>query len=63
MYIDKNFEIYLILSLLLTDRFLRGITERIRLKRILTSGEYITVFMLSIILPVAYPEFTVHMQN
>ena len=43
MYIDEEFAINRIqpkfLSLLLTGKFLRGVTERVHLKRILTSGE------------------------
>ena len=43
MYIDEEFVINGIqpkfLSLLLTGKFRRGVTERVRLKRIFTSGE------------------------
>ena len=44
MYIDEDFAINRIqpnfLSLLLTGKFRRGVTERVRLKRIFTSGVY-----------------------
>ena len=44
MYIDGDLAIKLnqanFLSLLLTARFRRGVTERVRLKRISTSGGY-----------------------
>ena len=42
--LDEDFGINRIppkfLSLLLTGKFRRGVTERVRLKRIFTSGEY-----------------------
>ena len=48
VYIDEEFAINGIqpkfLSLLLTGKFRRGVTERVRLKRISTSGEYIPLF-------------------
>ena len=44
LYIDEEFAIYGIqpkfLSLLLSGKFRRGVTERVGLKRIFTSGEY-----------------------
>ena len=52
VYIDEEFAIngiqpkFLILSL--TGKFRRGATERVRLKRIFTSGEYIVIRRLCI---------------
>ena len=47
MYVDEEFAINGIqakfLSLLLTGKFRRGMTERVRLKRIFTSGEYTVI--------------------
>ena len=54
VYIDEEFGISGIhpkfLSLLLTGKFLRGVTEMVRLKRILTSGEYTVIQRLCIAL-------------
>ena len=47
VYIDEEFAIIGIqpkfLSLLLTGKFCRGVTERVRLKRIFTSREYTVI--------------------
>ena len=47
VYIDEEFAINGIqpkfLSLLLTGKYRRGVTERVRLKRIFTSGEYTVI--------------------
>ena len=52
VYSDKEFAINGIqpkfLSLLLTGKFCRGVTERVILKRILTSGEYTVIWRLCI---------------
>ena len=52
MYIDEEFAINGIQSkflvLLLTGKFRRGVTERVRLKRIFTSGEYTVIPLFSI---------------
>ena len=36
------------LSLLLTGKFCRGVTERVHLKRLFTSGEYTVIWQLCI---------------
>ena len=52
VYINEEFAINRIqpkfLSFLLTDKFRRGVTKRVRLKRILTSGEYTVIQWLCI---------------
>ena len=52
VYIDEEFAINGIqpkfLSLLLTGKFRRGVTERVPLKRIFTSGEYTVIQRLCI---------------
>ena len=52
MYIDEEFAINGIqpkfLSFLLTGKFRRGVTERVCLKRVFTSGEYIFIQRLCI---------------
>ena len=50
------------ISLLLTGKFRKGVTERVRLKRTFTRGVYATV-VYSIILPYEGSECTVHIQN
>ena len=52
VHIDEEFAINRIqpkfLSLLLTGKFRRGVTERVRLKRIFTRGEYTVIQRLCI---------------
>ena len=52
VYIDEEFAINgfqaKFLSLLLTGKFRRGVTERVRLKRIFTNGEYTVIQCLCI---------------
>ena len=52
MYLDEDFAINLIqpnfVSLLLTGKFRRGVTEWVRLKRIFSSGEYTLVQRLCV---------------
>ena len=52
VHIDEDFPISELQpnfqSLLLTGKFRRGVTERIRLKRVLTSGEYTVIQRLCI---------------
>ena len=52
VYIDEKFAIIGILptflTLLLTGKFRRGVTERVRLKRIFTRGEYTVIQRLCI---------------
>ena len=52
VYIDEEFAINGIqpkfLSLLLTGKFRRGVIERLRLKRMFTSGEYTVIQRLCI---------------
>ena len=60
VYIHEEFAIDGIqpkfLSLLLTGKFCRGVTERVRLKRVFTSGEFTVIASVhSIILLFANP--------
>ena len=53
VYIDEEFAINGIqpkfLSLLLTRKFRRGVTKRVRLERIFTSGEFTVIQSLCIV--------------
>ena len=52
VYIDEEFAINRIqpkfLSLSLTDKFRKGVTERVRLKRVFASGEHTVIQQLCI---------------